>query len=84
LSASPNPFRDHVDFEWRRATTGRAVIEVFDTVGRRVRRFDAELSEGRVRWDGTDEKGSRVPAGLYFSRLTDDRGSQSVRILHLR
>ncbi|HMB68713.1 MAG TPA: cohesin domain-containing protein [bacterium] len=46
-------------------------IDVFDVTGRRVRRFDGEGAAGGVRvvWDGRDEGGSRVSAGVYFVRL---------------
>ncbi len=45
-------------------------IEVFDVRGRRVRRM--EIAGGSpvplsVEWDGLDEDGDRVPAGVYFA-----------------
>lgn len=84
LTASPNPFRNQVDLEWRLPKPGGAVIEVFDTGGRRIRRFDAEAAAGRVTWDGTNERGVREPAGVYLARLRHEAGSQTVRILLVR
>jgi hypothetical protein len=46
-------------------------IDVFDVTGRRVRGFDGKGAAGGVRviWDGRDEGGQRVSAGVYFVRL---------------
>ncbi|HET9325617.1 MAG TPA: PQQ-dependent sugar dehydrogenase, partial [Candidatus Eisenbacteria bacterium] len=84
LSASPNPFHNQVDLSWRLARPSAVVIEVFDTSGRRIRRFDENSAAGRVTWDGTDERGAREPAGVYLARLRHEGGSQTVRILLVR
>jgi len=84
LTASPNPFRTEVDLEWRLAKPGRVEIDVFDTGGRRIRRFDADASAGRLTWDGTNERGAREPAGVYLARLRHEGGVEMVRIMLLR
>ncbi len=51
--------------------------------GRRIRRLlDGEGSQGmqRVIWDGRDDLGSRVPAGLSLAR-TDASGTRATRIV---
>ncbi len=47
-------------------------LAVYDASGRRVRTLAAgewPAGEQSVRWDGRDESGDRVGAGLYFVRL---------------
>jgi hypothetical protein len=72
MSAHPNPFNPRVTLELAVPAAGRAVVEVFDLRGRRVRRLLAgELARGRhaVTWDGADDQGRAVGAGVYVARL---------------
>jgi flagellar hook assembly protein FlgD len=51
---------------------GEASLVVFDVTGRRVRTIvSGRLDAGRYApvWDGRDDAGSRVAAGVYFVRL---------------
>ena len=49
-------------------------IRVFDVTGRRVRALTPEFfsSGSTISWDGRDERGQRVPAGVYFLRAQGD------------
>jgi flagellar hook assembly protein FlgD len=42
---------------------------VFDVKGRLVRTLPLDEGAERVAWDGSDDGGERVPAGIYFYRL---------------
>jgi hypothetical protein len=47
-----------------------AVFEIFDASGRRVARLDGNAAAGRpdeARWDGRDEAGLPLPAGVYVA-----------------
>ena len=46
-------------------------LRLFDASGRRLRTFDNAFSPGlnEVVWDGTDDRGHPVGAGVYFYRL---------------
>lgn len=63
------------------ADRGRVDLGAWDVSGRRV----ATLYRGEafgprtVRWDGTDDAGSRLPAGIYWLRLTTAEGAARVR-----
>jgi len=46
----------------------RALLELIDALGRRVRRFSI-TRDGAVVWDLKDEAGVRVGSGSYFARL---------------
>jgi len=65
---------------------GHAVLAIYDLQGREVRRLvDASsLSAGphAASWDGRDAQGLRLPAGIYFGKLTAD-GKEDARKLVL-
>ncbi len=65
----PNPFRNEIEFtlffsEWQNVS-----IAVYDCRGALIRRLaeDRVLKyEWKVTWNGRDDNGKRVPAGVYF------------------
>ena len=71
-SPVPNPSRGAVSFDFEIPARVPMRLGVYDLRGRLVRTLvDEPAFEGRgVRsWDGTDSRGVRVPAGLYFVEL---------------
>jgi hypothetical protein len=77
LSTYPNPFVGGltvvVDIEENR----RVKLTVFDILGRRVRTlWDGPLPSGEAEftWDGSDDAGSRVPAGQYIVQVSTRLG----------
>ena len=42
-----------------------AAVDILDTEGRRVRRLALDAT-GSARWDGRDERGLAVRAGIHF------------------
>lgn len=79
LRIEPNPVRGAARLEFDVRAAGRVHLEVFDAAGRRVRTLvsrDLPAGRGRVGWDGTDERGRVLPAGVYLCRL--DVGGASV------
>ncbi len=71
--AAPNPTRGtlRIDFTGSASAMG-ADVAVFDTRGRLVRewrRVSLAGGRGHVSWDGADDRGLDVPAGLYFYRV---------------
>lgn len=80
--ASPNPLRagTATDLALDLALAGRVRITVHDARGRIVATpADGTCPAGRniVRWTGLDRYGERLPAGVYFVRLT---GSGEERV----
>jgi hypothetical protein len=68
----PNPSRSGVRFDYELPSPGPARVEVYDAAGRSVGRIaDGLLAAGRHlgAWSGTNDRGERLPAGLYFIRL---------------
>ena len=69
----PTPFQDGTQFGYALACPGRATLVVFAVDGWRVRTPASgarEVEVHRAPWDGRDDDGRAVAAGLYLARLT--------------
>jgi photosystem II stability/assembly factor-like uncharacterized protein len=69
----PNPMRENCAIGYWLLADSKAELSIYDITGRRVR-FFAPLrmtvsGKQMVRWDGKDEAGRTVPAGVYFYQL---------------
>jgi len=83
----PNPFRRETSFRLSLAAAGPANLAIFDARGRMVRTLQVgELGAGvhEVTWDGTDDQGNPVAAGIYLGRLEADQRSMARKIIRLR
>ncbi|MBN2201633.1 hypothetical protein JW777_06765 [bacterium] len=75
IGGFPNPFNPavHIRFRLDPETVSRGVrFEVLDAAGRRIRTLRDGLArpgENERIWDGKDDSGRIVPAGLYLVRL---------------
>jgi hypothetical protein len=69
VSAAPNPFNPGTVISYDLPRRGHLDIRIFDARGRLVRTLadgEAEVGAGQVRWDGADDRGQPVGAGVYF------------------
>ncbi|KPJ73170.1 hypothetical protein AMJ52_04110 [candidate division TA06 bacterium DG_78] len=88
----PNPFSQMTEIKFQipnRETDSplNVTIVVYDVTGQRVRSLvDKEFSSGTytVTWDGKDESGEYVSAGVYFYRLKTDRSGIVRKMLKLK
>lgn len=68
----PNPFLQQTQICYSIAEQGKVSLKVYDYTGRKVAKLtDTEQEPGTysVKWDGKDENGKKVRAGIYFVRL---------------
>ncbi len=85
LAARPNPTRGatRIHFELQRPET--VSLYAYDLQGRLVRHLlePTPMGAGRheARWDGYDDRGIRLPAGLYLVHLIAGHGQQTVKIV---
>ncbi len=80
-SGAPNPFRGDTVLEYDLPRGGEAALRVFDAQGRQVRSLvEASRPAGsyRVAWDGRDDSGRRLEAGVYFFQL-EAAGARNTR-----
>jgi len=78
FEVGPNPVLASVQVSYALERAGMASLNVYDATGR----FMANLASGLHRagtysaaWDGKDQAGRSVPAGVYYVRLAADRNS---------
>lgn len=77
LGLSPNPFNPATVASFDLAAEDEVSLEVFDLRGRLVRSLVHDrLPAGghRVRWDGNDDRGAAMAAGVYLCRLETGGG----------
>lgn len=84
MHAVPNPFNTGVTLRFTGGLPerdGRVIVYRLD--GRAVRAIPAGAGRA-VAWDGRDNRGSRVPGGVYVCRYEDGLRSLAVKVCHLR
>ena len=72
LAVWPNPFNPSTTLRFELAAAADVRLTVYDLAGRRIATLtDATLPAGdhAAHWDGRDESGANVAAGVYLARL---------------
>lgn len=83
----PNPFSPETRIAFQLAEAGAVQLKIYAVNGRLVRTLlEGEQSAGshRVAWNGRDDAGREVPAGIYFSQLTVAGVTESRKMVLLR
>jgi hypothetical protein len=86
LGSYPNPFLDRARIAFELPRRQEVTLRIYDVQGRRIRDVqDGELRAGKQElvWDGRNNEGETVPAGVYFYRLST-RGLVESRKIILR
>ncbi|NNE44105.1 MAG: T9SS type A sorting domain-containing protein [Gemmatimonadetes bacterium] len=86
-AAAPNPFRAATDIRFSMPRDERATVRILDVAGRTVRVLQDGVfvaGENTVRWDGRNNAGVKVPAGVYWSRVETAEGSVARKIVAVR
>lgn len=82
--AGANPARGATALRFGLASAGRVNLALYDAGGRRVRTLASgalEAGEHAIAWDGRDDGGRTVAAGLYFARIEAPGYSAARRIV---
>jgi hypothetical protein len=92
-TAVPSPFEEAVGIRFRMPAAFAAGadidvrIEIFDSMGRRIRIVADEpmpRGERAVVWDGRDDRGQLVPRGTYFYRIGAAGRAEAGRLIKTR
>jgi len=86
-TGSPNPFGPRTTFAFALKEPGDVTIEVYDLRGRRVARIREShmvAGPGSFVWDGRDDEGMRMSAGVYFIRVKAGNFEAKQRVTMLR
>jgi hypothetical protein len=75
ISVSPNPCNQQTVIRYKLGNqqTDGCAIKIYDATGRLIKHWDSKTLKGSepITWHGTDLHERKVPAGVYFVRLTD-------------
>ncbi|HEY3216067.1 MAG TPA: putative Ig domain-containing protein, partial [Candidatus Eisenbacteria bacterium] len=85
--AAPNPFRHGTTLAFALAQPGVVELAVYSVDGRRVRTLIKDSrgpGEYRIVWDGHDDHGNAVGAGIYYARLIAGPRSYGRSMVHVR
>ncbi len=67
INSWPNPFSEGCTLKVNGTAKAGQQLEIFNLKGQKVRRLDLN-SDFETRWDGRDESGQALAAGIYFAR----------------
>jgi hypothetical protein len=87
LRAHPNPASRQTFIHFETGNLGLVQASIYDLVGRRVRGLsDGILGAGvhDLLWDGQDEDGRAVEAGMYLVRVSTAEGTATGRFVIVR
>jgi hypothetical protein len=85
VRVEPNPSFGRVAFVSEGGAGGVDAIEILDLQGRVVRALapDGSAAEARMTWDGRDERGVSVAAGVYQARIHRGAETELTRVVLL-
>ena len=86
MSVNPNPFKYGTYVSYELQSSGKLNISVYSISGMKVRTLENHTASkgdsGKFYWDGSDDAGNKLPAGVYFLRLTiDGKEVETVKIV---
>jgi uncharacterized repeat protein (TIGR02543 family) len=85
--AKPNPSLERTTIAFSLAAKGPVRLAVFGVDGKLLRTLASDVREAgeyNVVWDGREDSGVRVPAGVYYVRLVTDQGRFVRTLTRLR
>jgi hypothetical protein len=82
LSVSPNPFRSYASIRYQPRGTKPVSLAILDLNGRVVRTLGPGLTSAS--WDGKNDGGRELQAGVYFVRLSQGENLDYARLVKLQ
>ena len=87
LRTYPNPASGMTRIQFATRKVGLVKVSVYDLAGRRVRGLTDRILNADTHdllWDGRDQNGRAVPAGVYLVRVSTVEESTTARIVMVR
>lgn len=84
MNAAPNPAVRSTLISFALPGSARARLEAYDVNGKVVRRFGSRVwsaGSNAVTWDLRDDRGRRVPSGLYFVKLIGPSSTTTTKLV---
>jgi FlgD Ig-like domain len=83
LTAYPNPFRTAISFSIGQSAKSKE-LSIYDISGRLLRSYTLGALPSALVWNGTDQSGNQLPAGVYFVKLAADNGETIQKVILTR
>jgi hypothetical protein len=83
----PNPFNPQTTINYQTGKRGQVVLEIYNILGRQIRTLVNKIQDPgmhSVIWNGLDDSGNAVAAGVYFSRVQASDFNDSKKLVLLR
>lgn len=81
INAFPNPFHNEIKFEWSNFNSAKTAF-ITDLLGKQIRIFStAEMHNGIISWNGKDNRGNIVPAGMYLMHVVVENQLKSIKLV---
>ncbi|MDP3024373.1 MAG: T9SS type A sorting domain-containing protein [candidate division Zixibacteria bacterium] len=83
----PNPFNPETFIEYTLPADCQVTLAVYNILGQKVRTLINEYQLAglkSVRWDGKDDSGNQVSAGVYFYSIKADNFTQTKKMILLK
>jgi photosystem II stability/assembly factor-like uncharacterized protein len=87
LQAYPNPARRRIEFKLNPGkvhSAERIELKIYDISGRLIRSFTLCPMPSALCWNGTDQSGRPVPAGVYLVRLSNAGNTAQIKLTLLK
>ncbi|HET9888467.1 MAG TPA: T9SS type A sorting domain-containing protein, partial [bacterium] len=87
IAISPNPAPSATRISFGTSRVGPVVLRIHDLAGRVVKDLvsaSRERGEYVASWDGRDERGHSVAAGIYFVRLSSIDGNWTEKLIRVK
>ena len=83
----PNPFNPETQIDYHLATSNFVSLTINDLLGRQIKTLVSEIQPSgshSVKWNGNDEYGNSMPAGVYFFTLKAGTLTESKKMILLK
>ncbi|GJM43949.1 MAG: hypothetical protein DHS20C21_07910 [Gemmatimonadota bacterium] len=80
----PNPARTTTDVHYAIPADGPVRVAIYSVEGARVRGLysgDVEAGRHAISWNGRNDAGDPVPAGVYLIRLDTEQGTRTTKLV---
>ncbi len=84
---NPNPFNPTTQIAYNMERPGKVTLRIYNVVGQSVITLVDEWKAAghhQVTWDGRDDRGISVSAGVYISKLDTSKRSESRKMLLIK
>ena len=87
ISNYPNPFNPETAISYAISETGNVKLSIYNLRGQKIADLIDEIQEPdfyNIIWNGTDDKGNKVPSGVYFYTFKTGRYSSTKKMVLIK